>query len=65
MTFGIYFITGRKLTQLIIHHRQIDAVSEVGTIIEIKTAGKTPAQIDIDTNLQLTLYSYAYRMLYG
>jgi CRISPR/Cas system-associated exonuclease Cas4 (RecB family) len=44
---------------------KIDAISEVGTIIEIKTSSKTPAQIDIDTNLQLTLYSYAYRMLYG
>jgi CRISPR/Cas system-associated exonuclease Cas4 (RecB family) len=44
---------------------KIDAISEIGTIIEIKTNSKTPSQLDVDTNMQLTLYSYAYRMLYG
>lgn len=44
---------------------KIDAISDAGDIIEIKTASKTPSQLDIDNNLQLTLYSYAYRMLYG
>lgn len=44
---------------------KIDAISNSGTIIEIKTAGRTPAQVDIDTNMQITLYSWAYRFLYG
>jgi CRISPR/Cas system-associated exonuclease Cas4 (RecB family) len=44
---------------------KIDAIFEDGTIIEIKTNSKTPSQVDIDTNLQLTAYSFAYRMLYG
>jgi hypothetical protein len=44
---------------------KIDAISEIGTIIEIKTARAVPNQFEVDTNLQLTLYSWAYRMLYG
>lgn len=44
---------------------KIDAISEIGTILEIKTSSKTPSQLDVDTNMQLTLYSWAYRMLYG
>jgi CRISPR/Cas system-associated exonuclease Cas4 (RecB family) len=44
---------------------KIDAISIDGNIIEIKTASKSPCQTDIDTNMQLTLYSWAYRLLYG
>lgn len=44
---------------------KIDAISDGGTILEIKTSSKTLSQLDIDNNLQLTLYSWAYRMLYG
>jgi len=44
---------------------KMDAISESGTIVEIKTSSKTPNQIDVDTNMQLTLYSWAYRFLYG
>ena len=44
---------------------RIDSISEAGSIVEVKTSGKKPFQLDVDTNLQLTLYSWAYRMLYG
>ena len=44
---------------------KVDAISQGGTIIEIKTSSKKPCQLEIDTNLQLTLYSYAYRLIYG
>jgi len=44
---------------------KIDAIFTDDTIIEIKTTGRSPAQQEIDQNLQITLYSWAYRMLYG
>jgi len=44
---------------------KMDSVSEAGTILEIKTSSKKPSQLDTDVNLQLTMYSFAYRMLYG
>ena len=44
---------------------KIDAIFTDDTIIEIKTTGKSPVQQEIDSNLQVTLYSWAYRMLFG
>jgi len=44
---------------------RIDLISERGIIVEVKTAGRSASQLDVDTNMQLTLYSWAYRMLYG
>ena len=44
---------------------KIDAIITEDTIIEIKTSGKSPVQQEIDQNIQLTLYSWAYRMLFG
>jgi putative RecB family exonuclease len=44
---------------------KIDAIFTNDTILEIKTSGKSPVQQEIDSNLQITLYSWAYRMLYG
>ena len=44
---------------------KIDAIFTDDTIIEIKTTGRSPAQQEIDQNLQITLYSWAYRLLYG
>jgi putative RecB family exonuclease len=44
---------------------KIDAIVVEDTIIEIKTSGKSPVQQEIDQNIQLTLYSWAYRMLFG
>ena len=44
---------------------KIDAIFTDDTIIEIKTTGRSPVQQEIDQNLQITLYSWAYRMLYG
>jgi putative RecB family exonuclease len=43
---------------------KIDSVF-TDAIIEIKTSGKSPVQQEIDQNIQLTLYSWAYRMLFG
>jgi len=43
---------------------KIDAVVDNG-IAEIKSTGRTPNQQEIDANLQITLYSLAYRFLYG
>jgi putative RecB family exonuclease len=44
---------------------KIDAIFTDDTIIEIKTTGRSPVQQEVDQNLQITLYSWAYRMLYG
>jgi CRISPR/Cas system-associated exonuclease Cas4 (RecB family) len=44
---------------------KIDAIFTDNTIVEIKTSGKSPVQQEIDSNLQVTLYSWAYRMLFG
>jgi putative RecB family exonuclease len=44
---------------------KIDAIFTDDTIIEIKTSGKSPVQQEIDSNLQVTLYSWAYRILFG
>ena len=44
---------------------KIDAIFTDDTIVEIKTSGRSPVQQEIDQNLQLTLYSWAYRLLYG
>jgi hypothetical protein len=44
---------------------KIDAIFSDDTIVEIKTSGKSPVQQEIDSNLQVTLYSWAYRMLFG
>ena len=43
----------------------IDAIDNGSTIVEYKTTGRTPNQHQVDSDLQLTLYSWAYRMLYG
>ena len=44
---------------------KIDVVFTGDTIVEIKTSGRSPVQQEIDQNLQLTIYSWAYRLLYG
>lgn len=44
---------------------KLDAIFTDDTIIEIKTTGRSPVQQEIDQNIQITLYSWAYRMLYG
>ena len=44
---------------------KMDSISELGTILEVKTASKSPSQLEIDANLQLTMYSWSYRMLFG
>ena len=44
---------------------KIDAIIEDDTIFEIKTAGKSPVQQEVDQNTQITFYSWAYSMLYG
>jgi len=44
---------------------KIDAIFTDSTIVEIKTTGRSPVQQEIDQNIQLTLYSWAYRMLFG
>jgi CRISPR/Cas system-associated exonuclease Cas4 (RecB family) len=43
---------------------RIDAI-DGGTLVEVKTSGRTPNQYQVDADLQLTLYSWAYRFLYG
>jgi CRISPR/Cas system-associated exonuclease Cas4 (RecB family) len=44
---------------------KIDAVSQGGAIIEVKTASKKPSQLECDMNMQLTAYSLSYRYLFG
>jgi len=44
---------------------KLDAIFDDDTVVEIKTTYRSPAQQETDINLQLTLYSWAYRMLYG
>jgi len=44
---------------------KIDAIFTDDTIVEIKTTGRSPVQQEVGQNLQITLYSWAYRMLYG
>ena len=43
---------------------RIDLVADRG-VIEIKTSGRSMNQRQADTSLQLTLYSWAYRMIFG
>ena len=43
---------------------RIDLVAD-GGVIEIKTSGKSINQQEADASLQLTLYSWAYRMIHG
>ena len=43
---------------------RIDLVADSG-VIEIKTSGRSINQRTVDTSLQLTLYSWAYRMIFG
>ena len=43
---------------------RIDLVADSG-VIEIKTSGRSINQRQADTSLQLTLYSWAYRMIFG
>lgn len=43
---------------------KMDMLGE-GVIYEIKTSGRTPGQEEIDNNLQITIYSLAYRFIYG
>lgn len=42
----------------------IDLIEEDDTIVEFKTSNQTLDQKTIDDQLQLTIYSYAYEMLY-
>lgn len=47
---------------------KIDVITNGGdgnSIVEVKTSGRSPSQMEVDHNLQLTLYSWAFRMLYG
>ena len=44
---------------------KIDAIFTDDTLVEIKTTGRSPVQQEVDQNIQITLYSWAYRMLYG
>jgi CRISPR/Cas system-associated exonuclease Cas4 (RecB family) len=44
---------------------KIDVIFTDDTIVEVKTYSRSPVQQEVDQNLQLTLYSWAYRMLYG
>jgi putative RecB family exonuclease len=41
----------------------IDLIEEDDAIVEFKTSVQTARQSDIDKNVQLTIYSYAYEML--
>jgi len=41
----------------------IDLLEEDDAIVEFKTSAQTANQSDIDSNIQLTTYSYAYEML--
>jgi putative RecB family exonuclease len=40
----------------------IDLIEEDDSIVEFKTSAQTARQSDIDSNYQLTIYSYAYEM---
>lgn len=42
-----------------------DLIEKDDTIVEFKTSAQTMNQDDADNHLQLTIYSYAYAMLYG
>jgi len=42
----------------------IDLIEKDDTIVEFKTSNQTFTQKNVDDNLQLTAYSYAYEMLY-
>jgi len=42
----------------------IDLIEKDDTIVEFKTSNQTYNQKNVDDNLQLTAYSYAYEMLY-
>jgi CRISPR/Cas system-associated exonuclease Cas4 (RecB family) len=42
----------------------IDCIAD-DTIIEYKTSAKSLRQKDVDESIQLTLYSWAYRMVFG
>ena len=42
----------------------IDLVAD-GEVVEIKTSARSVNQREADTSLQLTLYSWAYRMVFG
>ena len=44
---------------------KIDAIFTDDTVVEIKTVGRSPVQQEVDQNVQITLYSWAYRLLYG
>jgi len=44
---------------------KIDAIFDSDTVVEVKTTGRSPVQQEVDINLQLTLYSWAYRLIYG
>ena len=54
--------TGEKLDINI--EGYIDLIEKDDTIVEFKTSSQTMNQTDIDDHLQLTAYSYAYKMLY-
>ena len=43
---------------------KIDLIADDG-VVEIKTSARSVNQREADTSLQLTLYSWAYRMIYG
>jgi CRISPR/Cas system-associated exonuclease Cas4 (RecB family) len=43
---------------------KIDLISDDG-VMELKTSVRSINQREVDTSLQLTLYSWAYRMVYG
>ena len=43
---------------------KIDLISDDG-VVELKTSARSVNQRAVDTSLQLTLYSWAYRMIFG
>jgi len=43
---------------------KVDLIAD-GEVIEVKTSAKSVNQREADTSLQLTLYSWAYRFVYG
>ena len=44
---------------------KFDAIEDGGTLVEIKTASRMPNKTQVHSDLQITLYSWAYRLLYG
>ena len=44
---------------------RIDAIDGGNSLVEVKTTSRKPSQTQVDSGLQITLYSWAYRMLYG